>query len=166
VILSVDPGVKHVGLALWDDGELQRAWLAKTELPAICQDISDHTSPLFLEEVVVERMQIYPGMRLRGDPNDLVSVTIVGAELVGMLRAGLRFPWPGMIATYVYPRSWKGNLKKNAHHPRIMAALSQEEISMIELPRAKALAHNIIDAVGLGLHKLGRMDRGKTRKTA
>lgn len=158
MILSVDPGAKHCGLALWDKSKLVHAWL---EPVADGWFASAHAKigsyAMTLNAIVVERMKIYPAMRMRGDPNDLVTVTIVGAELVGFLLAY----FPKMRVTYYYGKTWKGNLPKDAHGPHIMAELSEKEVGAIELPRAKALAHNIIDSIGLGLFHVGRSERGK-----
>lgn len=158
MILSVDPGTKHFGLALFDDGELQRAWL-ETVPPEGRPDFAfmSESRPVVSVKVVVEKMQIYPGAFAK---TDLMNVGIVSGEFVGLLWAR----WLVSGVEYVYPRTWKGSIEKGAHHPRIMAALSESEISMIELPRAKSLHHNIVDAVGIGLWHCGRLGRGRVKK--
>ena len=171
-MLSVDPGVEHCGFALWDDGELQRAWLhtcvnghAHVASLGFPQNVPGPPYPA-IDSVVVERPQVYPGFKLRGDPNDLVAVAIVGAEVVGQIFVN----WGEDVeVSYVYPKKWKGNLPKDEYQLRIAEALSETERSLIELPRAKALAHNIYDSIGIGLWKLDRLERGvskKAKKTA
>jgi hypothetical protein len=145
---------------LWEvDRTLARAWLQKND------DNGHPVWPLLSEredvvEIVVERPQVYSARFLRGDPNDLVTIAIVGAELVGMFRTLEQ----DLKITWYYPKTWKGNVDKAAHQPRILSTLSDVERACITTVRAKALMHNVIDAVGIGLFHLGRMDRGKTRK--
>lgn len=54
-ILSVDPGDVHVGMALWDEDELVRAW----ETDPV-NSISDFRSCEPLNILVIESYQLYP----------------------------------------------------------------------------------------------------------
>jgi hypothetical protein len=152
-VIAVDPGLRHSGVAIFEGGLLVRAMLAKnpvkkgadaTALAAMADTIMNTTGGLGFvqpEVVVVERMQAYDVTHQKGDQNDLISLAI----LAGMLRPD-----------YLYlPREWKGQLPKAAMGERILSRLSLEERNRIV--DAGALTHNVIDAVGIGLHHLGRL---------
>jgi hypothetical protein len=56
------------------------------------------------------------------------------------------------------PAEWKGQVPKNIHQARIMAALTQSERKILDGIKKKDLQH-ILDAIGLGLFHLGRLGR-------
>jgi len=99
------------------------------------------------EELVIEIPQVYVRARSKGDPNDLIML----AGLVGA------FVYCFGNASKLYrPAEWKGQVTKEITEQRARKRLSPDELSRIELPSAKGLHHNVWDAVGLGLHHLGR----------
>lgn len=68
----------------------------------------------------------------------------------------------GGTVDYVKPASWKGQVPKEIHHPRIYAALRPEEQKILYdtgLAMADSKRHNMVDAVGLGLYSVGRRVR-------
>lgn len=106
---------------------------------------------------MIEKPQIYRATKSQGDPNDLITLAV----MVGQYweRASSR----GAISCLlVLPSEWKGQVPKQIHEKRILGALSGQELSRVpgrsELAASKR--HNVIDAVGLGLWKLGRLERG------
>lgn len=155
-LLAVDPGLRGVGLAVFEsrvltyanyienpvaEGGGPKAWFALGD--AVFADLK--TRRLRIDVYVTEYPQVY--RQSRGDPNDLIEITGVAAA------CGASLP---IQACYGYlPRQWKGQLKKEVHHPLILAKLTETERAAI-LETRKTYIHNVIDAVGIGLHALKR----------
>jgi len=160
MILSIDPGVRCAGVAYWtNDGRLSRAWLAvgsPTASPAwlslsmlLYDDVGD------VAEVVIERPQIYARSRSKGDPNDLISVALAAGLIVGEMLVD-----EGDTQVFEYlPAQWKGQAPKTVITERTKRALASAELSRVVLPSAASLAHNVWDAVGLGLYHLKKGGR-------
>lgn len=101
--------------------------------------------------LVVEWQQVYRASRAKGDPNDLLGMGFVSGAVAGLLQ-------PAELVGYL-PAEWC-RLKKSTKHReaftsprglRIMSRLSPAEKALV--PRF----HDSVDAVGLGLHHLGRL---------
>lgn len=60
----------------------------------------------------------------------------------------------------IYPSDWKGNVPKQIHHQRVLAALTQGEYYLQLDPSSKYYNHNTADAVALGMYVVGRTGRG------
>jgi hypothetical protein len=150
-LLSIDPGTHHYGLAYWKDGSLERAWFAKKD------DTFEFIS-LFLQidEIACERPQVYL-MNLKA-ANDLVGLALSAGELCGAL---IEHCVPRPRVTYYLPATWKGQVRKEIHHPRVRAELSYEELHKVEVLKNKKHAEDVWDAVGIGLYHLKRIERGK-----
>lgn len=166
-LLSIDPGVRTCGCAMWLNGKLTAAKLVLGVLKgaeASPADLVEHMAisvkrwvggsiglvPYDLN-TVIEMMRTYDGKaKGNADANDLIMVSLVsGGILMHMCRPG----------TLVLPENWKGGVpKKNRHgdnviKERCLDKLSKEEIATIDLP-AKSLEHNVWDAIGIGLRHL------------
>lgn len=97
-------------------------------------------------DVVVERMVVYPGMRQKGNPNDLLDVAYSSAYAVS---DAARIIW-------VKPKVWKGSVPKKIMVERIRGVLSLEERALIEDSDVRGhLKHNLYDAAGIGLWHMG-----------
>ena len=135
-MICIDPGVKACGFALFTEGYLAHAvYCPKTETP--------YSGDL----MVIEMPRIYPGSgQQKGDLNDLLDL----AAVVGYCEG--RF---GGRIERVFPARWKGQVPKKIMTARILSKLSPLELSKIQ--RVGAKDHNTIDAIGIGLWKLGRL---------
>lgn len=153
-LLAIDPGVRGVGLAYFRDAKLHYAAYIKNPVeegggPEAWFGLADAVYFRFkelgysVETYVLEIPQIYRVSK--GDPNDLIQIAGVGAAI------GASFPLKRAIG--YRPREWKGTVKKEIHHPRILAQLTDEERAVIAEDR-KTLIHNVHDAIGLGLFQL------------
>jgi hypothetical protein len=135
-VITIDPGVHGSGLAFWSaSGELETV------------SYGNDFGPLG-DGVVVELPQVYPGSKSKGDPNDLIRLAFVAGRWVGA----------GVGVETVKPRQWKGTIKKEVMLRRILSKLTDEELAMLKalkLPKSKE--KEVIDAVGIGLWKLGRL---------
>ena len=112
----------------------------------------------YAQTLVLEVPRIYPG-NSKGDPNDIVKLAMRAGEIRGYYaRAAAPFVFE------VFPRTWKGNVPKEIHHGRVLAALDEQERGVLA-PHARrvtktnphGLDHNMLDAVGLGLWFLKRL---------
>jgi hypothetical protein len=100
---------------------------------------------------IIETPRWYP-QEHKIDTNDLLDLSV----LVGELKR--HFLEREAHVHLVYPRTWKGTVPKGIHNKRVLAALSKEELAVLpKRPRAKDYDNNIVDAIGIGLWKLGRM---------
>ena len=153
MVLSIDPGLNHIGVALWtEEGVLVRAWLARSHLRpsdpigARWIAVSRAVGSGRISRLVVERPQVYH--HSPGDPNDLIDLAGVLGCLVHIFDTDV---------TMYRPRQWNGGRKKATVRGVAEAALTEEEHARVELPRARSLSHNVWDAVGIGLHHFGRL---------
>jgi hypothetical protein len=133
-LITIDPGVHGSGLAIWENSRLVSV-LYEPELGT------------FTDHVVIELPQIYPGSKAKGNPNDLIRLAFQAGRLVG-----------SSSCETVLPRQWKGTIKKEVMLRRILSRLTDEELAMLKalrLPKSKE--KECIDAIGIGLWKLGRL---------
>jgi hypothetical protein len=157
VLISIDPGINGCGVAYFIDKHLVMAQYVKN--PA-----AKHSDPGFRafsmaravlsgdtytegDELVLEYPQIYRGPRAN-NPNNLLTLALVDGALMGLFR---------QEAILYLPHAWKGSVDPDECVKRVQARLSAVETACVVLP-AKSLAHNLWDAVGIGLFHLGRFN--------
>lgn len=135
MLLAIDPG-NDTGWALFENGMLIDAGLYFPPLDGAIMDL------------VIERPTIYPRSKAR--PADIVTLAINAGMHAGRASSLTSIHW-------VEPRTWKGQVRKKIHHSRIVKLLSEDEKCVLRrLGVTEGKAHNVLDAVGLGLWKLGR----------
>lgn len=158
-MICVDPGLRGCGVACFDDGTGELSWAGyvknpnkKDRGPRAHYEMASAVANMlhrsdFDAQLVVEFPVIYPGVS-EIDPNDLVDLAGVdGALAAHMIR-------PETVR-HVTPREWKGQVPKKIMNRRVLSKLSDIEKSRIEKVGAKD--HNTLDAIGIGLHMLGRL---------
>ena len=155
MLVSIDPGAKLAGVALWDDNELTCAWLTRGEdwrdtALNVSREVHQRIPRLDDVDVAIERPQVYVQSKQKGDPNDLITIALMAGGAASLTATGL--------VTVYLPREWKQSVPKEIMVRRIQARLTSEERARVELP-APSLAHNVWDAVGIGLHQLKRRGR-------
>lgn len=163
MMLAIDPGINVCGCALFEFGQLHKAWLARTPRAAAAEDITQRVDSMAREvievigdtrvdSIVVEWMQIYPGRRKKVDPNtSLLPLVGVVAAVSALLPAAAQ-------RTSYQPRAWKGTQDGDACTRRIERHMTEAEKGVIRDCPA-GLRHNVIDAVGIGLFHLGRLKK-------
>lgn len=156
-IIAIDPGLHCSGKATFQDGVLIEASVIRTDKkvkgPQAWFNMGKALSlGLFpgLDMLVLEIPQIY-AQQTGKDPNHLFG-------LVGSLGALLGGLWVCPPITAYRPREWKGNTPKKIHQKWILGELSLEERAIVEKIKPATLRHNAVDAVGIGLFYLKRMD--------
>lgn len=155
-VISIDPGVNDVGVACWKDAGLASAALVrkgKADWLSLAHRTAAWVQVVYksVDVVVIEKPQVYRQHLLKGDPNDLISLAIV----VGAIANAFKLAWPDVQVVIIHPREWKGQLPKKVSTERSRGILSDDELDCVQLP-AKSLQHNVWDAVGIGLHYVGR----------
>jgi hypothetical protein len=173
--LYIDPGKHFHAQAHFEDGRL--TWV---DFESVETCGRNYVTLKNLASLVIEKPV------LRGangkDPNDCVDVFGAACLTEGYIRA-----LGGPAALYVIPEDWKGAFKKPPHHRKVWAELSPDEREVFardaghevdeirdkieaacqRLARTRKVsgyswkAHNLLDAVGLGLWHLGRLHTGR-----
>ncbi|NNB84589.1 hypothetical protein [Corallococcus exiguus] len=165
-LVAIDPGLRHCGVALFDvsSASLFCAGLPKNPEPAhgalslaswvsMAGAVQTWLRPRVLDEpfqLIIELPRVYSAAHQRGDQNDLIQL----AGVVGTLGGALT---PVAERRSVFPRDWKGTLDADAFIERIKQRLGSAEHLRVELPAAQDIHHNVWDAIGIGLHALGRL---------
>lgn len=148
-MLAIDPGA-HPGYALFDDEDNELA------------ECSNVFSDYYMREsrVVCERPVIY--RHSEADPNTIITLAITAGmqvkECIGQRRA--------VVVQWYEPRQWKGQLPKTTKlkdyvvYKRVVAALNKdenEELARVLADISAKEKFDVVDAVGIGLHDLGRL---------
>ncbi len=164
-ILCVDPSLRSIGVAVYYDDRLCEAATLK---PAVrtTDDIAHrcraaamtilewcrpHQTVDPIAQLVVEWPQVYRAVKSKGDPNDLLGLAGICAAVAALFE----------VPVFSYtPAEWAGQLPKattkklTAYSPRTKRIMSR--LSAVELGRVP-VQHDALDAIGLGLHHLGRL---------
>jgi len=144
--MAIDPGVRCCGWALFTDDKFVRCGLSR-RAAALKEDLAGFRAMISAmpgrEMQIVERPQIYRQSRSKGDPEDLARLLI----LCGMLAERHK------STTLVIPHRWKGTIPKTAKLQDYVIHRRNEKSFGNYLPTGipTALAHNVADAVGIGL---------------
>ncbi len=167
MLLALDPSVRSPGVALFRNDVLASAgrltlkrstrdgiacsdgqwWLT------VARDILRWIGDARVRTFVFEKPQIYTAFKSKGDPNDLVGLAGVAAAVAGMLPPGVEVfsptpaEWIGQL-----PKATKGSAKESPRARRILSRLTPAELALVPDQ------HDAIDAVGLGLFQLGRLE--------
>lgn len=163
MILCIDPGLRDLGAALFDGAELRRAGLVRSmertaRGPKAWRAMADAVEAWLghdaqgVVELVCEVPQVYAGAKAVGDPADLLELAGVDGAICGVLQP--------VELVGLLPRAWKGNVDPDVLTARVEAALTLREHGRIAVcPRS--LRHNVLDAVGIGLHRARRLHAPK-----
>jgi hypothetical protein len=142
-IYSIDPGKHVLGVACWTGDALNWAELVET---------TSYRFPTRPDVLVVEKPKIYPGRAQKGRQRDLIDLAIT----VGRLEEQVL----GAKIVRYEPYQWKGQVPKDETKRRVRAVLAPLELLSVALPKKKSLAHNVWDAIGIGLVYSGRCHKG------
>lgn len=164
--ISVDPGVWGYGVGVYvgskliaaryaygqkASGSAVSAFAAAKQVIQMLPDMSG-TSEF---HIICEVPRIYPAARQKGRPNDLIDLALSAGLFCGAL--GYILPIQPTIE-FIYPRDWKGTVDADeVMIPRILSRISEIESASIVDP-GKTLKHNVVDAIGIGLYSLGRLN--------
>ena len=163
-VIAIDPGIRNLGIAEFDDGKLQRAALIRNPVKkgddltaawAMSRAVREWLGvEVFISAVGVEIPRVYRAQFQKGDQNDLISL----AMFAGVVLARIRVNNEHCQRVRLYPYEWKGQADADTVIPRrIMERLSPAEVEKIQ-PCPESLRHNVIDAIGIGLKMIGRFE--------
>lgn len=165
-LLAVDPSVRSPGVALFEGGALVAAARLTVKHGDVCdgrrwyeaasaiRSWADERRSFGGLDIVFERPQIYRAAKSKGDPNDLIGLAGVAMAVVGLygsILASVSSPTPAEWIGQL-PKATKGSAKESPRAKRILSRLSPEELKLVPDQ------HDAIDAVGLGLWRLGRLE--------
>lgn len=156
-LIAIDPG-RTTGWASFQDGVLLGAgaysWGEREALPlkleAFQRKVIGAAVTRVSPFVLIEVPRWYPHDQV--DTNDLIDLAVKVGEFKAFFQS------LSCTVDLVFPRTWKGTVKKEIMTERILGKLTPDELARVPLrPRAKTPDHNCVDAIGLGLWKLGRL---------
>lgn len=162
VLVSVDPGVRNAGLAVFRDGVLVDVkfifhdnGIGPAQIVGMARELFEETPGA--HKIVVERMNFRAG---RSDAaTDLMDVMAVVGAYLGLLGNSAGDAVGGWIE-FAEPSEWTSGRPKAQNHARIRSRLSEEEKTALEagLYRCPKANHKeLLDAVGIGLYALKRL---------
>ncbi len=144
-LLAIDPGVRRSGWARYESGFLTACGHDDNNLIPFY----DRKSAIGSLNFVIEMPQVYGGRSAKGDTNDLLELAYQVGRFVEMAD-GL-----SMGIKRVRPAEWKGQTPKEVTTRRARLILTADEMRII--PKlAKSRAHNMWDAIAMGLWAVGR----------
>ena len=170
VVLAIDPGIRSPGAALFADRQLVAATRIKVPAAVHVRALGDRVMTVaklingwyqalcwskgggITHELVYEWPQIYRTSRSKGDPNALLKTLAVGVAASALVMADRNYT-PN-------PDEWAGQTKKSTtgdpwesqRGQMIARRLTDAEKALV--PRS----HDALDAVGLGLWRVGRFE--------
>lgn len=163
--MAIDPGLRHCGYAVFAEGRLVRAGLArnpvKTEPPNAWRTMASVFERAARGGgLVIECMQA-DGRTHRAQ---IASILDVSAVAGGIVSVG---GW-SQVAGFA-PKEWTRGIPKAPRGKRVLSRLDDAELTVLDgsecdleaASRGKitGATDHIMDAVGLGLHYLGRLHK-------
>ncbi len=176
-LLALDPSIARCGLALFHDGDLIASGCVaglhglKDTLARVVY-ISEACTNWVLQqsarpdEFIVEWPQVYTRDKSKGDPKGLLPLAGVAGCVAGILiRTPALTPLNYDLECVSYlPGEWSGRVPKvetvkgcktSPRAVKVKSRLNAAELLVWE----KVKYHDAIDAIGIGLHHLGRFKR-------
>ena len=173
-LLAVDPGLDSPGAALFRDGVLIAA--ARITVPELGTGVSHGHRALAAADAIFqwattqrakvsivahEWPQIYAGSKSRANPNNLIGMAAVD----GAVDAAFAFVAASRgeqleLRTFL-PAEWAGQLPKDTHKGKYWLSARgtriKSRLNDAEWQIAADVNHDAGDAIGIGLHALGRL---------
>lgn len=150
-LLTVDPGLHAIGLALWTapvDGELVRAWAIRgakagrgpAAWAVFASGLDIGVPPGHL---VVETMRVYPGSR--EDPDDLLELSGVAGVVTGVLASR------GWTTEGVRAADWNGQVRPAVRRNRTQTwVLERGWLDRVNLRTTARVRQDVWSAVSIG----------------
>lgn len=163
-VVTVDPGSRRCGCAVWFDAALvdaaepvgaspedtARACVRFAEGSIVRHGGSPSAGP---RQWVVEDPQTYDMLRVTdGNLEQLRSML----AYLTVYRSDTTPSW----MTKVYPAQWKGQVPKKTHQSRVVSSLTVQEARIVAELTGVRWPKDAVDAIGIGLWFHGRQKRG------
>ena len=153
-LVSIDPGTRFTGYAWFDGKRLVDCGIIKAKgldpMLVACRDyFGGFLSELPLAALaVIEKPQVYTQRKMKGDANDLITIALVAGYCASFFEK----------SEFVLPRTWKGTVDKDVMCKRVenrwMDDYERALLDSKHIP--KSYVNNTLDAIGVGMHHLGR----------
>lgn len=151
-LVAIDPAARRFAYAIFHDSVLEKCGYADT--PAQLAALLD---PERIYEWVLEIPVNRKDFAVAHNDLDRLRRTLAKIEKRAVRK--------GEKVVRVRPFAWKRNVPKRQHHKRTWAILSSvEKIRLPDRPGRIIYAHDVHDAVALGLTHLGRIKPGGKRR--
>ncbi len=168
MLLTLDPSINSCGVALFDGDRLVDAGVVTHKAPkgtdmlarvlAISRGVQDWISFrwVLVYDLAAEWPDVYKPEKSEGSPRDLVPLAGVCSAVAALLA-------PDTVTSYFPAQVW-GQVKKiktvkdcksSPRAKKILRRLSGDELKVWDSVKY----HDTIDAIGIGLHHVGRFDR-------
>ena len=147
-LLAIDPG-ECTGFATFQHGVF--CWAGVTTLT---ENLAFHPDRLVIE--IPNAHESKGKTRSKRDPQAIITLAVACGQWIRHISA------PDTVR--LFPSQWKGQVPKPVHNARVLACLTPSELKAFQFYAGSLAAsklHNVIDAIGLGLFNLGRMQRGR-----
>lgn len=176
-MITVDVGVHHFAYARWRDGWLMVAEYVDQEPLDAGAVTLEHAVAVMMHDVpssltVIEVPRHYDAQHQKGDQKDIRDLALAAGGLIVTARFAMGVPGERVPVEKVEPRTWKGTVDKKVMLARIWDKLSYDERECVRLTAkqvssgiqsGKGPGADVLDAIGIGLWKLGRLNKGRTR---
>lgn len=168
-LISIDPGLRCCGVALFRDGRLvacdavscdigagptQRIAMARAVVDWVAAHAEEHVEHVVIELMVVRKTR--GKSAARGDVHgDLIQLS----HVTGAIWYALEEAYSCSVSE-IDPGVWTKGFKKDLNHPRIAKRLSTEETEVVSEAGSYTVKEHykeIWDAVGIGLDHVGRL---------
>lgn len=159
MILCVDPGLRGCGCASFSgDGNLIKASYVKSPNKSDRGAVAWAEMAYAINEAYpLANILVIETQRIR--PQDTRAIHGAIMEVQGVAGAIIGLFCDMGVRGYT-PEQWKGSIKGDVMTERIKARMTWEDWRVFESP-GKTLEHNVVDAVGIGLHYFGRLERAR-----
>ncbi len=161
-LIAFDCGLAYVGCSLFDYNRKELLNCYYIDTPIDSREAAEQTADLvhrvhailaaYLENalIVVEYPEQYA---INPTPRAPVQgLACTGGGLVSALKR------ESNRVKFLLPKEWKGQVPKDIMLDRIVNRLQPSERTLLEAQKfIKSKKHNVIDAIGLGLHMLDRL---------
>lgn len=127
----------------------------------VAQEVLAWMLPTVPRALAVEWPQWYARDKSKGDPNDLAGLSGVAGAVAGILHVLAAQRQQGLQVVGYKPAEWlggqlpKSKTRTAAGNPRAERVLKR--LTDLEICRMTDTGHDTVDAVGIGLHALGRL---------
>lgn len=151
MILSVDSG-GNTGWGLFDPSKKELVDCGLNKLPefycGFLRSTPGYPPTTSVTRIIIERP--HTG-KTRARARDIITLAIRAGEVGGLLRY-----LTNVEPEYIEPQKWKGQIPKKRCNEIVEAKLFIQEKSLLNKIKPLSAKHNVLDAVGIGLHHVGR----------
>ena len=179
VTIAIDPGIRGAGVAFFVGPRLHQASYVvnpatsgnqTSECVSLAREVSNAVVLAMRGTVkrpvklVTEWPRAYTFGKQKGDQNDLLPLVGVNCAVAALLQDVVGSTCELLS---LHPDEWKHQVPKYTMNKRVWDILVTGEQSLVQRRNQKppggsiGLDHNTLDAVGIGLHAVGRLERSR-----